>query len=224
MTTLQLSSKKDIILGSLLRSVYLTSRTWRSCLQRAKSTWRSLFVYQTLLLYSVEDFVHSPWRYPLIHCLPILPLHVEKQFWQWRCGKEPRENYSSNNKNRSARKDVDWTFGILQSWFTIVRGPAHIWNMDTIKHIIYACIILENWLLKTSDTHIVVIAIMIVLTMTSQQLKYLMVLIPILQHTWKGEHVLVKGKFTGNFKQPWWCVIENASDVRITIKLIFIFT
>ncbi|XP_050916792.1 uncharacterized protein LOC127131963 [Lathyrus oleraceus] len=48
----------------------------------------------------------------------------------------------------SARKDVERAFGVLQSRFAIIRGPARAWHMDTLKHTIYACIILHNMIVE----------------------------------------------------------------------------
>ncbi|XP_050877195.1 uncharacterized protein LOC127080955 [Lathyrus oleraceus] len=48
----------------------------------------------------------------------------------------------------SARKDVERAFGVLQSRFAIIRGPARAWHMDTLKHTIYVCIILHNMIVE----------------------------------------------------------------------------
>ncbi|CAL5203301.1 unnamed protein product [Lathyrus oleraceus] len=48
----------------------------------------------------------------------------------------------------SARKDVERAFGVLQSRFAIIRGSARAWHMDTLKHTIYACIILHNMIVE----------------------------------------------------------------------------
>ncbi|XP_062098508.1 uncharacterized protein LOC133804360 [Humulus lupulus] len=44
----------------------------------------------------------------------------------------------------AVRKDVERAFGVLQSRFAIVRGPARFWQRDVLKDIMYACIILHN--------------------------------------------------------------------------------
>ncbi|KAK2421786.1 hypothetical protein QL285_032376 [Trifolium repens] len=48
----------------------------------------------------------------------------------------------------SARKDVERAFGVLQSRFVIIRGPARAWHMETLKYTIYACIILHNMIVE----------------------------------------------------------------------------
>ena len=48
----------------------------------------------------------------------------------------------------SARKDVERAFGVLQSRFAIICGPARAWHMETLKHTIYACIILHNMIVE----------------------------------------------------------------------------
>ncbi|XP_058734280.1 uncharacterized protein LOC131606008 [Vicia villosa] len=53
----------------------------------------------------------------------------------------------------SARKDVEWAFAVLQSRFAIICGPARAWHMETLKHTIYACIILHNMIVE-DERHI----------------------------------------------------------------------
>ncbi|XBJ06881.1 hypothetical protein VPH35_012471 [Triticum aestivum] len=48
----------------------------------------------------------------------------------------------------AARKDIERAFGVLQSRFAIVRGPARFWDKKTLKNIITCCVILHNMILK----------------------------------------------------------------------------
>lgn len=48
----------------------------------------------------------------------------------------------------ACRKDVERAFGVLQSRFAIVRGPAHMWDEDTLHNIIMACIIMHNMIVE----------------------------------------------------------------------------
>ncbi|XP_042958339.1 uncharacterized protein LOC122293939 [Carya illinoinensis] len=48
----------------------------------------------------------------------------------------------------SARKDVERAFGVLQSRFAIVRGPARYFQPEVLKDIMYACIILHNMIVE----------------------------------------------------------------------------
>ncbi|XP_058776691.1 uncharacterized protein LOC131651022 [Vicia villosa] len=48
----------------------------------------------------------------------------------------------------STRKDVEQTFGVLQSRFAIICGLARAWHMKTLKYTIYACIILHNMIVE----------------------------------------------------------------------------
>ncbi|XP_052181945.1 uncharacterized protein LOC127794738 [Diospyros lotus] len=47
-----------------------------------------------------------------------------------------------------ARKDVERAFGVLQSRFAIVRGPGHMWDVETLKFIMASCIILHNMIVE----------------------------------------------------------------------------
>lgn len=44
----------------------------------------------------------------------------------------------------STRKYVEWTFGVIQVWFAIVCRLAGLFDCQTLKEIIIACIILHN--------------------------------------------------------------------------------
>ncbi|XP_058775263.1 uncharacterized protein LOC131649519 [Vicia villosa] len=48
----------------------------------------------------------------------------------------------------SARKDVERAFGVLQSRFAIIHGVTRAWNLETLKHTIYSCIILQNMIVE----------------------------------------------------------------------------
>ncbi|XP_020400181.1 uncharacterized protein [Zea mays] len=48
----------------------------------------------------------------------------------------------------ACRKDVERAFGVLQSRFAIVRGPARLWDEDTLHDIMMACIILHNMIVE----------------------------------------------------------------------------
>ncbi|GLT71382.1 hypothetical protein SLA2020_434070 [Shorea laevis] len=48
----------------------------------------------------------------------------------------------------SARKDVEWAFGVLQARFAIVRGPARSYEPEMLKEIMMACIILHNMIVE----------------------------------------------------------------------------
>ncbi|XP_052206828.1 uncharacterized protein LOC127811162 [Diospyros lotus] len=48
----------------------------------------------------------------------------------------------------SARKDVEWAFGVLQARFAIVRGPVRFWDEETLADIMKACIIMHNMVIE----------------------------------------------------------------------------
>lgn len=43
---------------------------------------------------------------------------------------------------------MEWAFEVFQSQFVIVRGLGRAWHTNTIKHIIYACIISHNTIVE----------------------------------------------------------------------------
>jgi len=48
----------------------------------------------------------------------------------------------------SARKAVERAFGVLQSRFAIVRGPARVWDEQTLQLIMQACVIMHNMIVE----------------------------------------------------------------------------
>jgi hypothetical protein len=46
------------------------------------------------------------------------------------------------------RKDVERAFGVLQSHFAIVQGLARIWDEETLRDIMTACIIMHNMIVE----------------------------------------------------------------------------
>jgi hypothetical protein len=48
----------------------------------------------------------------------------------------------------AVRKDVERAFGVLQSRFAIIRGPARFWDDKTLSEIITACIIMHNMIVE----------------------------------------------------------------------------
>ncbi|XP_074323849.1 uncharacterized protein LOC141660759 [Apium graveolens] len=54
----------------------------------------------------------------------------------------------------SQRKDVERAFGVLQSYFTIIRGPTRFWDIEDLGRIMRACIIIHNIIVEDErDTY-----------------------------------------------------------------------
>ncbi|CAH9075036.1 unnamed protein product [Cuscuta epithymum] len=49
----------------------------------------------------------------------------------------------------SARKDVERAFGVLQSRWHIVKGPARMWSATDLGKIMKTCIILHNMIIES---------------------------------------------------------------------------
>ncbi|CAH9104978.1 unnamed protein product [Cuscuta europaea] len=52
----------------------------------------------------------------------------------------------------STRKDVERAFGVLQSWWHIVKGPARFWSAKDLGKIMKTCIILHNMIIENERT------------------------------------------------------------------------
>lgn len=53
-----------------------------------------------------------------------------------------------HQRQESTRQDVERDFGMLQSRFAIIREPTRGWQVNIVKDIIYACIILHNMIVE----------------------------------------------------------------------------
>lgn len=51
-------------------------------------------------------------------------------------------------KQEACRKDVERAFGILQSRFAIVAGPARFWRKEVLHDIMTTCIIMHNMIIE----------------------------------------------------------------------------
>ena len=51
-------------------------------------------------------------------------------------------------KQEGARKDVECTFGILQSHFCILCQPVRLYEQGDLENIMLTCIILHNMIMK----------------------------------------------------------------------------
>jgi len=57
-------------------------------------------------------------------------------------------------RQESVRKGVERAFGVLQSQIAIIGGSSRAWHMNTMKHIMYGCIIMHNTIVEDErDTY-----------------------------------------------------------------------
>ena len=49
---------------------------------------------------------------------------------------------------QAARKDVERAFGVLQSRFAMVRGPARLWSKEDLWYIMQCCVLLHNMIVE----------------------------------------------------------------------------
>uniref|UniRef100_R7WDK4 Uncharacterized protein n=1 Tax=Aegilops tauschii TaxID=37682 RepID=R7WDK4_AEGTA len=51
-------------------------------------------------------------------------------------------------RQEGVRKDVERVFGVLQACFTVVRGPAKIWDPETLWEVMTCYVIMHNMIMK----------------------------------------------------------------------------
>ncbi|XP_044378967.1 uncharacterized protein [Triticum aestivum] len=59
-----------------------------------------------------------------------------------------RKHKTFAKKQEGARKDVERAFGVLQSRFAIVRGPAKGWKRKEITDVMKTCVIMHNMIVE----------------------------------------------------------------------------
>ncbi|XP_055960821.1 uncharacterized protein LOC126670604 [Mercurialis annua] len=82
--------------------------------------------------YYLADGIYPSWS-TFVKTIPYPQSHKHRQFAA---------------THESTRKDVERAFGVLQSRFAIVRGPARFWHRETLKDVMKACIILHNMIVE----------------------------------------------------------------------------
>jgi hypothetical protein len=55
----------------------------------------------------------------------------------------------SVTRQEACRKDIEQTFGVLQSRWVIVRHPARTWSLKTIYEVMTFCVIIHNMIGET---------------------------------------------------------------------------
>ncbi|XP_052627200.1 uncharacterized protein LOC111909886 [Lactuca sativa] len=66
---------------------------------------------------------------------------------------DPRDKYFKR-RQEGARKDVERAFGVLKSKWHIVEHAARPYELDTLRYIMYACIIMHNMVVEDKGRNI----------------------------------------------------------------------
>ncbi|KAI4998455.1 hypothetical protein ZWY2020_053797 [Hordeum vulgare] len=82
--------------------------------------------------YSINDGIYPRWA-TFVKSIPAPTSRKHKTFAK---------------KQEGARKDVERAFGVLQSRFAIVRGPAKGWKRKEISDVMKACVIMHNMIVE----------------------------------------------------------------------------
>ncbi|XP_062118442.1 uncharacterized protein LOC133832070 [Humulus lupulus] len=60
---------------------------------------------------------------------------------------DPKKQFFAR-KQEACRKDVERSFGVLLSRFSIVAGPARLWNKRILHDIMTSCVIMHNMIIE----------------------------------------------------------------------------
>lgn len=82
--------------------------------------------------YYLADGIYPPWA-TLVKTIPSPVGRKKKHFAK---------------RQEGARNDVERAFGVLQSRFAIVRGPAKGWKRKEVGDVMKACVILHNMIVE----------------------------------------------------------------------------
>ncbi|XP_023766742.2 uncharacterized protein LOC111915307 [Lactuca sativa] len=66
---------------------------------------------------------------------------------------DPRDKYFKR-RQEGARKDVERAFGVLKSKWHIVENAVRPYELDTLRYIMYACIIMHNMVVEDKGRNI----------------------------------------------------------------------
>ena len=88
--------------------------------------------HQYKMGYYLADGIYPKWA-TLVKTIPAPSTKKKKLFAQ---------------RQEAARKDVERAFGVLQSRFAIVRGPAKGWKRKEIGDVMKACVIMHNMIVE----------------------------------------------------------------------------
>ncbi|GJX87080.1 ALP1-like protein [Tanacetum coccineum] len=67
---------------------------------------------------------------------------------------DPKHTYFKQ-RQESARKDVERAFGVLQGRWGLIQQPARAYEVNTLRRIIYAGIIMHNMILEDQNMSVV---------------------------------------------------------------------
>jgi hypothetical protein len=88
--------------------------------------------YEYTMRYYLADKIYPNWS-TFVKTIP-RPLGAKRKYFA--------------SKQKSARKDVEQEFGVLQSRFAIVYGPVRYCDEETLANIMKACIIMHNMIIE----------------------------------------------------------------------------
>ncbi|XP_037446376.1 uncharacterized protein LOC119316123, partial [Triticum dicoccoides] len=88
--------------------------------------------HQYTMGYYLADGIYPRWA-TFVKTIPSPQTRKKKHFAQ---------------RQEAARKDVERAFGVLQSRFAIVRGPAKGWKRKEIGDVMKACVIMHNMIVE----------------------------------------------------------------------------
>nr|GEX09326.1 hypothetical protein [Tanacetum cinerariifolium] len=119
----------------------MSERTARDSLTNFNKGIISLYMAEYLRNPTLEDVENIYNKHSTTHGFPGMLGSIDCMHWEWKnCPVSWQGQYG-------ARKDVERAFGVLRRW-GIIQQPARSYHVNTIRRVMYSCIILHNMILK----------------------------------------------------------------------------
>ncbi|GJR12373.1 putative nuclease HARBI1 isoform X2 [Tanacetum coccineum] len=90
-------------------------------------------------------------KYPTI----MLEAVASQDLWIWHVFYGMSGANNDINRQESARKDVERAFGVLQGRWGLIQQPARAYEVNTLRRIMYAGIIMHNMILEDQNMSVV---------------------------------------------------------------------
>ncbi|GJX08489.1 nucleotide-binding alpha-beta plait domain-containing protein [Tanacetum coccineum] len=103
-----------------------------------------------------EDVVKIQQKHNNVLGFPRMLGSIDCMHWEWKNCPIWHAFYGmAGANNESARKDIERAFGVLQGRWGLIQQPARAYEVNTLRRIMYAGIIMHNMILEDQNMSVV---------------------------------------------------------------------